>query len=318
LSRTVTRRTLLLGGLGVAGAAMVAAAVAGRSPDTADLATRCRFGAWSDTSSRLVPDHRALEALVGVRLPVFSWFQRGGWDRLAADAIGRIDPTDPYDCLVAWEAWDLQFDDVLSGARDDFFRTYFDAARTYPGRVVIRLFHEPNGNWYPWGLAHGSAAVRTPEQWRYAWQRIVGLGRERADKVEFMFCANSQDVGGVPAEEYWPGAEWVDVIGVDGYNWGWSVDGSPWTTAEQVIEPMYQRLTALHPTAEFMVGEIGCVEHDNKARWHEGLFTSQKFPRLTQLAFFHEAKEHNWRLDSDDATLEVVQTHLARAPQSIA
>lgn len=309
----MTRRAVLGGTLGV-GAAVLTAVVTSRGPAMADLASRCRFGAWSATGAGLVADHLALEELVQARLPVFSWFQRGGWDQDAAARIASIDPADPYDSLVAWEAWDLRFDEVLSGARDDFFRTYAAAAGSYPGRVVVRLFHEPNGDWYPWSLASGSGMVATAHQWQQAWQRIVAMVRERVDNVEFMFCPSSEDVGGTPMEEYWPGPEWVDVIGVDGYNWGWHPDGSPWLTAEQVIEPMYRRLTALHPTAEFTVGEIGCAAHTNKAQWHEHLFTSQEFPRLTQVAFFHEAKEHDWRLDSDQATLDVVRRHLARAP----
>jgi len=306
-----------LGGGAVAAAAL-AAVLVDRRPDTTDLVTRCQFGAWSKRGTDVVQDHLDLEARLGVRLPVFSWFQRGGWDGDTAGRIAALAPEDPDDCLVAWEAWDLPFADVLSGARDDFFHAWCAGAAGYPGRVIVRLFHEPNGNWYPWAVASGSGAVTSPEQWRHAWQRVVGIARGTEANVEFLFCPNSADVGGIPAEEYWPGAEWVDLIGVDGYNWGWHADGSPYTTAEQVIGPMYDRLTALHRTAEFMVGEIGCAAHENKSSWYEGLFTSPKFPRLTQVAFFDEAKEQDWRLDSDGATLDVVRRQLARAPRSLA
>jgi beta-mannanase len=158
--------------------------------------------------------------------------------------------------------------------------------------------------------------VTDPEQWQEAWRRVVGIARgQGATNVAFVFCTNTNDVGGVPAEAYWPGAEWVDVVGVDGYNWGWDAAGRPQVTAEQVIGPMYRRLTALHPTAEFVVGEIGCAAGPGKAAWHEALYRSRRFPRLTRVAYFHEAKEQDWRLDSDEATLRVHRRYLARAPR---
>jgi beta-mannanase len=172
-----------------------------------------------------------------------------------------------------------------------------------------------NGDWYPWAVASKDRLVASVDQWRQAWRHVVDIARSRkATNVRFMFCPNTNDVGEYPAERYWPGPEYVDVIGVDGYNWGWNADGSPFTTAEQLIAPMYSLLTGLHPAAEFMVGEIGCAAHENKADWHVALFASKRFPRLSTIAFFHEKKEHDWRLNSDPRTLTVVRENV-RAPR---
>lgn len=305
----------------LAGAPLLAAVTAGvalrRDDDLPELATRCRFGAWSALGGTPVEDHRALEARLGAPLPVFSWFSAlHDWDHRTAGGIAAFDPADPYDCMVCLEPWDTRLADVVSGARDEYFRRWVDGARAYPGRVLVRLMHEANGNWYPWSVAHDGDAVTGPEQWQEAWRRVVGIARgQGATNVAFVFCPNTNDVGGVPAEAYWPGAEWVDVVGVDGYNWGWDATGRPQVTAEQVIGPMYRRLTALHPTAEFVVGEIGCAAGPGKAAWHEALYRSRRFPRLTRVAYFHEAKEQDWRLDSDEATLRVHRRYLARAPR---
>jgi beta-mannanase len=137
----------------------------------------------------------------------------------------------------------------------------------------------------------------------------------QAGNVFFMFCPNHIDIGRYSAEDYWPGRDWVDVIGVDGYNQKWTADGKPQHRAEDIIAPMYRRLTALHPTAEFMVGEIGSAAHPNKSVWQEALYTSTRFPRLTQIAFFHERKSEDWRLDSDPDTLRINRQYLA--PQAL-
>ncbi|MGY2078738.1 hypothetical protein [Modestobacter sp. SYSU DS0657] len=60
---------------------------------------------------------------------------------------------------------------------------------------------------------------------------------------------------------------------------------------------------------------VGCAAGPGKARWLEQLHTSPDYPRLTQVALFHEDKEEDWRLDSDPASLRVSRRYLSRAPQ---
>jgi hypothetical protein len=288
-----------------------------KRPTTGPIAQRVRFGAWARQGHGLVDDHVRLEGLLYTKLPVFSWFQSfGAWDTGTADRIAAIRPDQPYDSMLCWEAFGVPFENINRGLLDRYFSDYFVAAKRYPGRVIIRLFHESNGNWYPWAAASRNATVDGPNDWKLAWRRIVGMARRvQAGNVFFMFCPNHIDIGKYRAEDYWPGREWVDVIGVDGYNQEWTSRGKPRHAAEQIIAPMYHRLTKLHPTAEFMVGEIGCAPHKNKAFWHEALYESTRFPRLTQIAFFHESKGENWRLDSDPDTLRINRQYLA--PQAL-
>jgi mannan endo-1,4-beta-mannosidase len=257
---------------------------------------------------------------VEARLPIFSWFQalEEGWNFAVTDELAASAAV-PDDCMIALEVWNQNFDAIIDGTFDRRFASYFTGAGSYPGRVIIRLFHESNGDWYPWSVAHGSSAVSDVEQWKQAWRRVVRIARQHAPGVDVMFCMNSNDVGGISAEEYWPGVEWVDIIGLDGCNWSWNHEGLPSQTAAQIIRPMYDRLTALHPSAEFMIGEMSSAEHPNKSSWFADLSTLRGFPRLTQVSLFHEnsheKKARDWRLHSDPETLAVSRAHLARAPK---
>src|SRR5438093_1411855 len=138
-SPTLSRRNVLVAGLAsviaIGGGVLY---VRGRAAEGM-LVQRCKFGAYSSTSGDLIRDHRSLEELVGAPLPVFSWFKDwgSGWDGELASAMAGGER--PYDCLMAWEAWDVAFGDILSGQRDTFLAGFFDGARTYPGRVIIRL-----------------------------------------------------------------------------------------------------------------------------------------------------------------------------------
>jgi mannan endo-1,4-beta-mannosidase len=136
---------------------------------------------------------------------------------------------------------------------------------------------------------------------------VVALAREtRATNTQFVFCANADDVGGVPIGSYWPGASWVDAIGVDGFNGGWKADGSP-------VHVRGARLTRLHPTARFAVEEIGAAAGPGKADWYHKLHRSRSFPRLTQVGLFQKRKEQDWRIDFEPASLEVNRWYLTAA-----
>jgi hypothetical protein len=278
----------------------------------AELARRCTIGAWAAGDGELAANHVALEDLVGARLPLVSWFADWdtGWDGGLARGAAALARRGDYELMISWEPVGVTFADVLDGAHDEYLVAFLDAAGRHPGRVLLRPFAEMNGPWQPWSVEHRAGLVGEVASWTAAWRHVVDLGRERAPNVSFVFCANTTDEGRVPMEDYWPGAEWVDLVGIDGYNWGFTADGRPQAGPEQVIGPMYRRLTALHPDAEVVVCETGCAEGEGKAGWTEALYTAYSFPRLTRLAFFHQNKERDWRLDSDPVTLAVHRRYL--------
>jgi len=107
--------------------------------------------------------------------------------------------------------------------------------------------HEFNGDWYPWG---GTVNGNSPALFVEAWRRMVDIfHRHGADNVRFVWSPNNIDV---PAsnrlESYYPGEAYVDVLAVDGYNWG---AGTPayggWKSFSEVFMPAYDRLRALGP-----------------------------------------------------------------------
>ncbi|KNC19801.1 hypothetical protein AC792_03845 [Arthrobacter sp. RIT-PI-e] len=275
-----------------------------------DLVTRCRFGAYAANEPYPIDPHFALEErLGGTPLPVASWFQAWGSSWLEAEAAALAERGE-YDVLLCWEPFGIDFDSILRGDHDEYIRTYVAAAARYPHLVVLRPFHESNGNWYDWAPGSGRGYVRDAEQWKDAWRHVVRLARTvpDSDSVSFYWCMNGGDVGGPSMEELWPGAEWVDIVGVDSYAWNGSAGGS----FDQIHRDPYRRITALHPTAEYWVGETGLDSQENAAEWYRRTYRSQQFPRMTTVCWFHTAQ---FVLDGDQDALEVHRTELPRAPQ---
>ncbi len=88
--------------------------------------------------------------------------------------------------------------------------------------IVFRPFHEMNGNWFWWGRKLKGG----PEVYREAYRLLVDYMRQRTDLA--LFCW-SPDKG--LFEQYYPGDDYVDIIGMDIYDTG----AVEWASVEQMV-----------------------------------------------------------------------------------
>jgi hypothetical protein len=306
------RRFLTLAGLGAVTLAVGADQFGGIMDGPNPLGSHVTLGAfaanepWPNCQS-----HYVLEASLGVKLPIMSWFTTldAGWlTRQAAEAA-----TSEHELLICLEPVYAQgrapilFADILAGKMNTKLDRFFAKAAAFTGQVTLRLAHEMNGNWYPWSVSDGSQAVAGPknatslDEWLDTWRYIVD--RQRAvggSNIRWNWCVNNVDLHALPAESFWPGADYVDIMSIDGYN-GYG----PWMSPAQVFQPMYDRLCRLDPDAPIMIAEVGCRpslsgEPVDKAAWFTSLFDLKTMPRISSVVFFHADKERDWRIDTDD------------------
>jgi len=96
-----------------------------------------------------------------------------------------------------------------------------------------------NGNWYPWSV--GS----TPDEYILAWRHVHDIFSNKSldsTRLQWIWSVNCQDSGNYKAEEYWVGENYVDWLGLDGYNWGASSTWSHWKWPNEVFDDMIGRL----------------------------------------------------------------------------
>lgn len=169
-------------------------------------------------------------------------------------------------------------------------------------RVYIRLAHEMNGDWYPWGAAVGGNSAA---DYILMWQRVRGIFWAKgldSRTVQWIWAVNHEDVGFARAEDYYPGAAYVDWIGIDGYNWGASQSWSSWSAPEQVFGPMIARLRALtaKPLALTETASSssmpGRVDVAAKSLWITQLFAyaTASTTGARMIIWFNEDKEADW------------------------
>jgi hypothetical protein len=113
----------------------------------------------------------------------------------------QIDPTDASVAAIA------------AGTYDAYLRSYADSVRDFGHAVVIGFGHEMNAPWYTWGYGRVPAATFVA-----AWRHIVTLfRREGADNVTWLWTLQADDTLTGPAASWWPGAQYVTWVGIDGY-----------------------------------------------------------------------------------------------------
>jgi len=82
------------------------------------------------------------------------------------------------------------------------------------------------------------------------------------------------------AEDIFPGSDYVDWVGIDGYNsvWGW------WWTPDQVFDGMVHRLGAIAPSKPLGITKVGCSTVSStpsaKAQWVTSYFSWLRAPRV--------------------------------------
>jgi hypothetical protein len=103
---------------------------------------------------------------------------------------------------IAWEPRDLN--DVRD---DDYLRDFMSSAADLDHPVVLRFAGEMNGTWTPYN--------GNPEAYVEAFRTVYKASRG-APKVAMLWCPNTVPQSGI--EEYYPGHDYVDWVGVNFYS----------------------------------------------------------------------------------------------------
>ena len=115
---------------------------------------------------------------------------------------------------LAWEPYGTTLAAIADGRNDAYITRFAAAVRALNLPVAISFGHEMNGNWYPWGSSQTTAA-----EFVAAWRHIHNLFIQ-AGASNVIWVWNPNIVNGLPQVQlrpYWPGASYVDWVGVTGY-----------------------------------------------------------------------------------------------------
>lgn len=280
-------------------------------------------------SDYVISDVQDLEAWQGKRNAVLVMFT--SWDPLVTDTAFEI----IYDIwnhgavpIVTWEAntganTPANIDALIAnGTYDAYANAWADRMKVFLAgpdgvygngddrRAYMRFAHEMNANWYPWSAAT-PGSTNTPadyvNMWRHVWSlfQAKGIGN---DHLQWAWVPMNFDAGNYPLEQYWPGGQYVDWVGLDAYNWAASTSWSTWYSPIALIDGTINRLSVYGKP--IMIPEVGsgstsgcatCYNAGAKSQFIRELFDYVSIkgvedggPRIRLIAWFNIDKETDW------------------------
>jgi beta-mannanase len=199
---------------------------------------------------------------------------------------------------------------IAAGVFDTYVRSWADNLRTVRHKVLLRFDHEMNGSWSKWSTG---VSAQTPADYVAAWRHIHDVfAAEGVTNVQWVWSPNVAYTGSTPLPLLYPGDAYVDIVGIDGYNWGPVDPFHTWQSFSQVFSPTIAQVQVIthRPiiVAEVASGTVG----GDKAAWISDFFaTLRSTPAITAFVWFNANKEEDWRIDSSSATTAAFRAGLA-------
>ena len=222
-------------------------------------------------------------------------FKGDDWIKSAVNTSDFADGRIP---LVNVEPNNINFNDISNGRYDKLLKKRADDAKALGKQFFVDFAAEMNGD-EGWG---GHDPAKYIAAWRHIHDIFVARG---ATNVVWAWCPNNEDAeDSPPAMNYYPGDQYVDWTGIDGYNWGTSDPDFDWQSFRDVFADMYPQLAAKGKPiiiAEMASDEVG----GSKATWINNIIPTLKnnYPLIKAIVWFDVDKERHWQINSSSSAL---------------
>lgn len=214
---------------------------------------------------------------------------------------------------IVWEPWlwsdkeKIKLANILSGEWDEHIRSWAREIKKWGSPIFIRWGHEFNIEGYPWGIVNNG---RDPLKYVMAYRHVHDIfKKEGAVNAKWVWCPMNQSW---PPERWndlhlaYPGDEYVDWIGIDGYNWGTVQEWSLWQNFKELFRDAARQLWRKHPSKPIMIAEFSSAEKGgDKGKWiSEITGYLHKMPYIKAIIWFDHKKETDWRVKSSRKSFE--------------
>lgn len=204
---------------------------------------------------------------------------------------------------------------ILNGQYDAYLNHMANEIKAWDKPLIIRFAHEMNLEKYHWGVRKEKFNQDSPKLYIQMFRYLVNyFKKQNVNQILWAFCPNVESYPNQPwntPNNYYPGDEYVDILGMDGYNWEITPEIAkkrgqswikPWISFQQIFEPLYQDLKKIAPQKPIIVFETATVDREGgkKSIWiKEAIQTAKKWG-LIGIIWFQVNKEEDWRINQDN------------------
>lgn len=284
------------------------------------------------------------EIIAGKKLSVIKVYQHlfnGHFYQNWADFIHRRGAVEFLSFDPTLETGDLNSCEVFSGNYDSIIVTFAQEIKRWGKPLMLSFAGEMNGNWSRWSGAKnfGPDCNQTyleaadlcghygcddcnriecydgPERYRDMYRHVHDIFvAQDVTNVTWVWVVNHEsfpnesDQPWNHPDNYYPGDKYIDVISVDGYNWGNDgAGGCPvdveWKTFDEIFGAVLVSLGSNHPTKPFIIGELASSEGTdpwNKANWITDAYGSiqSNWPQIKAVVWFNLSGDCHFQVES--------------------
>ena len=172
--------------------------------------------------------------------------------------------------------------DVLDGVYDEYLIRYAKDIKALDIPILFRPNNEMNGDWCCYCDYHYS---KDAELYVKYWQYIYNVFKERGvDNLLWVWNPNSKSFPNFSWNKdlvYYPGDEYVDIIGLTAYNTGNYYKGEYWTSFSDLYDDLYNEYSRIFEKP-FMITEFACSTYGgDKVKWVSDMFDNLKnYPKI--------------------------------------
>jgi hypothetical protein len=240
--------------------------------------------------------------------------------------------------VITWEPWLTDFDaekypglrspelrdkgglaDVALGKYDAYIKEWATKAKEVEQTLFIRFGHEMNDPYrYPWGPQNNTAKDYVAA-WKHVRHIFNSIG---ANNIQWIWSPHPS-YGWFDA--FYPGAGYVDWVGVNILNYGTVAIWSKWWSFKEMFGSHYKELAAFGKP--IMITEFGCLEvGGDRAAWFNEAFSSipRDYPAVKSLMFFHYSSDNttteqtvNWTILQDKKSMATISRNIRFWPDSL-
>lgn len=128
--------------------------------------------------------------------------------------------------VIQWEPFDWNLPNnaqpayaparITAGDFDSYIESFFLQAEVWTNdeSVLVVFAPEMNDAVYPW-----SGGYATPAQYIAMWKHVYNIKKAVAPNVWLIWNPINFGASSYTFEQFWPGAQYVDALGINGFNW---------------------------------------------------------------------------------------------------
>lgn len=211
--------------------------------------------------------------------------------------------------------------EILDGKYDEYLNKYAKSIKSLKTPILFRFDNEMNGDWCGYcAWYYGKDAELYREAWKYVYKIFEA---NEVDNALWVWNPNHKsfpDFSWNNALMYYPGDEYVDIVGLTAYNTGNYYSGEVWSSFDELYEKIYNEYARVFEKPLMITEFSSSIFGGDKVSWVKDMFKSlEKYSKIKVAIWWSHIDYDNdgnearvYRIDRPEAVLDVFKEEIVK------